>query len=273
MADSGIGLHRHLAPLSEAAWEAVDEEAREVLRLHLAARRLMEFAGPHGWGYSSIDLGDVTPIEVAIRGASFRRRRVRPLVELRVSFELERAELERIDRGARDADLDSLREAARRFAAAEDIALFQGIEDADLPGLLTDADHEPVALPEDGARIPDVVVEALSRLRRAGVAGPYALALGPEPFAALESTVLEGYPVLRHVQTLIDGPVVWAPPLAGGAVLSLRGGDFRLVVGRDVSIGYLSHDEERVRLYLEESFSAELTGPEAVVPLLRSRGA
>ena len=273
MTDDGIGLHRELAPLSAPAWKKVDDEAREVLSLHLAARKLMEFDGPHGWGHSAIDLGDVTPVDVSIRGALFRRRRVRPLVELRVPFELDRAELERIDRGARDADLDALREAARRFAAAEDIALFDGIEDADLPGLLSDADHEPVSLPEDGARIPDVVVEALGRLRRAGVAGPYALALGPEPFAALESTVLDGYPVLRHVQTLIDGPVVWAPPLSGGAVLSLRGGDFRMVVGRDASIGYLSHDEERVRLYLEESFSAEVTGPEAVVPLVRTRGA
>jgi uncharacterized linocin/CFP29 family protein len=271
--DGGVGLHRHLAPISDPAWKAIDDEAREVLGLHLAARRVMEFDGPHGWGHSCIDLGDVAPIELSIRGAQFRRRRLRPLVELRVPFELDRAEIERFDRGSRDADLDPLREAARRFAAAEDIALFEGIEDADLPGLLSDADHEPVPLPEDGARIPDVVVEALGRLRRAGVAGPYALVLGPEPFAALESTVLDGYPVLRHVQSLIDGPVVWAPPLAGGAVLSLRGGDFRLVVGRDASIGYLSHDEERVRLYLEESFSTELTGPEAVVPLLRNRGA
>jgi uncharacterized linocin/CFP29 family protein len=35
----------------------------------------------------------------------------------------------------------------------------------------------------------------------------------------------------------------------GGVVLSQRGGDFELVVGRDVSIGYLSHDATEVRLY------------------------
>lgn len=33
-------------------------------------------------------------------------------------------------------------------------------------------------------------------------------------------------------------------------------------------IGYLSHDEKQVRLHLEESFSAELIGPEAAVPLV-----
>jgi uncharacterized linocin/CFP29 family protein len=48
----------------------------------------------------------------------------------------------------------------------------------------------------------------------------------------------------------------------------VRGGDFKLTCGRDASIGYLSHDEKTVCLYLEESFSAELIGPEAAVPLL-----
>ena len=266
-----IGLHRELAPLSAAAWQAVEREAREVLGLHLAARRLLEFDGPHGWGHSAIDLGDVIALEDAA-GTLVRRRRIRPLVELRVPFELMRAELERIDRGARDADLEPLREAARRFAAAEDNALFEGRADADLPGLLSGASQRPVRLPSDGARIPDAVAAALGQLRRAGVAGPYAMALGPAPFETLESTVEGGYPVLRHVQSLIDGPVIWAPTLSGGVVASLRGGDFRMVCGRDASIGYLSHDETRVRLYLEESFSAELTGPEGVVPLRAFEG-
>ena len=73
---------------------------------------------------------------------------------------------------------------------------------------------------------------------------------------------------MKHLQQLIDRPVVWAPSLSGGVAVSLRGGDFKLICGRDAAIGYLSHDEKQVRLYLEESFSAELTGPEAAVPLL-----
>ena len=48
----------------------------------------------------------------------------------------------------------------------------------------------------------------------------------------------------------------------------MRGGDFRLVVGRDPRVGYLGHDEQRVRLYLEESFTFRLLGPEAAVPLV-----
>ena len=265
-----IGLNRDLAPISEKAWKRVEEEARDVLALHLAARHLVDFEGPLGWEHSAIDLGRVEPLEgVAPSGAMVRRRVVRPLIELRVPFELDRHELERVDRGASSVDLDPLVDAAQVFAAAEDSALFEGYADADIPGIVTDAENEGVALPEDPTALPGTISQALEQLRQAGVAGPYAVALGPEAYASLDGSTGEGgYPVLRHVQRLIDQPVVWAPALRGGVVVSLRGGDFKLVCGRDASIGYLSHDEKKVRLYLEESFSAEVNGPEAAVPLL-----
>jgi uncharacterized linocin/CFP29 family protein len=264
-----IGLNRELAPMSSGVWERVEQEARDVLRLHLAARRLVDFEGPLGWDHSAVDLGRVEPLASRDAGASFRRRVVQPLIELRVEFELDRRELDRIDRGAASVDLDPLRDAARRFAAAEDSALFEGHEEAGIPGLVTGAANRAVALPDDPVQMPGAVGEALEALRQAGVGGPYAIALGPSAFAALTRTVGDGgYPVMKHVQQLIDRPVVWAPSLDGGIAVSMRGGDFKLICGRDASIGYLFHDEKQVRLYLEESFSAELIGPEAAVPLV-----
>lgn len=265
-----IGLDRELAPMSAKAWERVEAEARDVLRLHLAARRLVDFEGPLGWDHSAIDLGRTESLEgSAASGTQVRKRVVRPLIELRVAFQLERRELERIDRGAAGVDLETLRDAARVFAAGEDSALFEGYADADIPGLVTDAGNEGVALRKKAADLPDAVSEALEQLRQKGVSGPYVVALGPQAHTALDrATGAGGYPVLRHVQRLIDRPVVWAPSMRGGLVMSLRGGDYRIVCGRDAAIGYLSHDEKSVSLYLEESFSAEFSGPEAVVPLL-----
>lgn len=263
-----IELHRALAPLSARAWERIESDARAVLRTRLAARRLLDFVGPLGWEHSAIDLGQVQVLDGrAPGGALVRLRRVRPLVELRVPFDLDLAELELVDRGAGRVELAPLHDAARIFAASEDTALFEGHPEADIPGIIGDATQESVALPADAAELPDAVTKALELLRQAGVSGPYGMALGPEPYAALEAAGA-GYPVLKHVQRLLDGPVVWAPSLRGGVVLSRRGGDFRLVCGRDAAIGYLGHDEKRVRLYLEESFNAEINTPEAAVPLV-----
>ncbi len=50
-------------------------------------------------------------------------------------------------------------------------------------------------------------------------------------------------------------------------MLSLRGGDFVLQCGQDLSIGYLDHTESEVRLYLEESLNFRVIEPDAAVVL------
>ncbi len=265
-----MALHRDLAPVSAKAWEEIDEEARRVLELHLAARRLMDVDGPLGWEFSSVDLGRADPLEGRPEDSTrLRRRRVRPLLELRVGFSLARNELERVDRGAGDPDLRPLTEAAKSFAAAEDVALFEGFADADIPGLVTDAGCPGVALPDAGEGLPAAVAEGLEQLRGEGVSGPYALALSPAHYGELaRATVEGGQPVLEHTERLLEGPVLWAPHLRGGLIASRRGGDLRFVCGRDASIGYDAHDSSDVHLYLEESFTAVLDGPEVLCPLL-----
>jgi uncharacterized linocin/CFP29 family protein len=74
------------------------------------------------------------------------------------------------------------------------------------------------------------------------------------------------------VRRLLDGPLVWAPAVNGAVVLSLRGGDAELVVGQDWSIGYLDHDANEVRLYLQETFTFRVLTPEAAVPLVYPEG-
>ncbi|HPG27223.1 MAG TPA: family 1 encapsulin nanocompartment shell protein [Myxococcota bacterium] len=263
-------MNRHLAPISDTAWRRIESEARDMLTMRLAARRLVDFEGPFGWLHSGLDLGRAESLECEVDSrATIRRRVVRPLIELRVPFTLERQAIERADRGASRIDLDPLREAARVFAAAEDDAIFEGYADADIPGLITDSTNEGVAISGEGTRLADAVAEALEQLRRAGVSGPYVVALGPEAHKALaRASGAGGYPMARHVRGLVDRDVIWAATLRGGVVASLRGGDFRMVCGRDAAIGYVGHDDDHIRLYLEESFTAELTGPEAAVPLL-----
>ena len=79
---------------------------------------------------------------------------------------------------------------------------------------------------------------------------------GADAYTALAETSDHGYPVLEHVHRLVTGEIIWAPAIAGAAaVLSTRGGDFQLHIGEDVSIGYSSHNETVVRLYLQETLS------------------
>src|ERR1700731_2544948 len=109
-------LLRAHAPVSDAGWELLDREARDRLGPALAARKLIDFSGPHGWEHSATNLGRTSPLEPAPgEGVSALKRRVLPLVELRADFAISRAELRDADRGADDADLAALDDAAHRI--------------------------------------------------------------------------------------------------------------------------------------------------------------
>jgi uncharacterized linocin/CFP29 family protein len=261
-------LLRGHAPISEAGWKLLDDEARDRVAPVLAARKLVDFSGPHGWEYSATNLGRTTALRGAPGdGVSGLRRRVLPLVEVRADFELRRAELRDADRGADDADLGSLDAAAHQIAVAENVAVFHGWGDA-IGGVAEASPHEQVALGKVPDKYPSRVVAAVERLLSSGIAGPYGLALGREQYRRVVETAEHGgYPLFEHIRKILDGPIVWAPGVKGAVVLSLRGGDFIFESGQDLSIGYDSHDPIVVRLYLEETFSFHVATPEAAVAL------
>jgi uncharacterized linocin/CFP29 family protein len=261
-------LLRSLAPISDSGWKLLDEEARERLTPAWAARRLVDFSGPHGWEYSATNLGRTTTLASApCNGVTGVQRRVLPLVEVRADFELTRTELRDADRGAEDADLEPLDKAAHQIAVAENKAVFHGWHGA-MTGIEEATPHAPISLGESPDDYPRPVAAAVERLLHNGVSGPYGLALGGEQYQRVtEGAEHGGYPLLEHLRKILEGPIVWAPGVGGALVLSLRGGDFLFESGQDLSIGYDGHDGDVVRLYLEESFSFHVATPEAAVML------
>jgi len=261
-------LLRQLAPISGDAWKEIDAEAARTLKVLLAARQFVDFSGPLGWEAAAVSLGRAEKLSPPLQdGVASRVRQVQPLVEIRIPFEVRREELEAVGRGAKDADLDPVRNAARAAAIAEDRAIFQGYDAAGIQGIFRASADRSLTIPESFESYPDIVAEATHRLRSEGVNGPYGIALGPRCYTGLTRSTSRGYPVIDHVRELLDGPIVWAPAADGAVVMSLRGGDFELSVGQDFSIGYLDHTSTSVLLYLQESFTFRVLSPEAAVPL------
>jgi len=260
-------LLRSHAPISDLGWKLLDEEARHRVASALAARRLVDFAGPLGWEHSARNLGRTAPLKSAPgKGVSGLQRKVLPLVELRADFELSRSELFDADRGADDVDLTSLDACAHQIAVAENVAVFDGWRGA-ITGIAEASPYKRVAL-GGLEQYPLRIAGAVELLLGSGIAGPYGLALGSEQYLSVLATAEHGgYPLLDHLAKILDGPIVWTPGVKGAIVVSQRGGDFVLECGQDVSIGYASHDSDVVRLYLEESISFHVATPEAAVAL------
>ena len=60
---------------------------------------------------------------------------------------------------------------------------------------------------------------------------------------------------------------MWAPAVDGAVVMSMRGGDYQLTVGQDISIGYAHHDAKNLHLYMVESFTFQHLSPESALAL------
>ncbi len=260
-------LHRELAPVSDAAWAQIEEETSRTLKRYLAGRRVVDLRAPGGSALSAVGTGHLRTIAAPSDGIVARQREVNALVELRVPFELDRQAIDDVERGANDSDWQPAKDAARRIAFAEDGAIFEGYAAAGIEGIRQGTSNPIVALPADVRDYPEAIAQALSQLRLVGVNGPYAVLFGADAYTALAETSDHGYPVLEHVRRLVNDEIIWAPAIAGAFVMTTRGGDFELHLGQDVSIGYSSHTETTVRLYLQETLTFLLLTSEAAVAL------
>jgi uncharacterized linocin/CFP29 family protein len=260
-------LHRELAPISDAAWAQIEEETTRTLKRYLAGRRVVDVPSAGGVAFSAVGTGHLKAISAPADGIIAKQREVKPLVELRVPFELLRQTVDDVERGSNDSDWQPAKDAAKKLAFAEDRAIFNGYPDANIQGIRESTSNPIDTLPEDVRAYPDAIAHGLSQLRLVGVNGPYSVLLGAAEYTALAETRDQGHPVLEHVKRIVDGNLIWAPAIEGAFIVTTRSGDFELDLGQDVSIGYLSHTDGAVQLYLQETFTFRVLTTEAAVAL------
>jgi uncharacterized linocin/CFP29 family protein len=260
-------LRQSLAPISNAAWEEINETAREAISTQLSGRKFIDVDGPHGWDFTAVSNGRLKILKNTPKDAvRFGNYNVQPLVESRISFKLNIWELDNISRGAEDADLEPLEIAARKIAEFEEKAVFEGAKDAGITGLKGASEHEAIPFPEKPEGILNMVAKGIGEFTKASVQGPYTMILGTEKWEELMSYV-KGYPLFSHIERMMGGKIIISPNISEGFLVSSRGGDFKLTIGQDISIGYEKHDDKEVQLYLTESFTFRVIEPKAVIVL------
>lgn len=260
-------LYRDLAPITEAAWAEIEVEAARTFKRHVAGRRVVDVSEPGGPVAAAVSTGRLIGLESPTEGVIAHLRDSRPLVRLRVPFTLSRNEIDDVERGSNDSDWEPVKLAAKKLAFVEDRGIFEGYAPAGIQGIRSGSSNPELKLPHDPSEIPDVISQALSELRLAGVDGPYSVLLAADIYTKVSETTEHGYPIREHLNRLVDGDIIWAPAIDGAFVLTTRGGDFDLQLGTDVSIGYLSHDADTVQLYLQETLTFLCYTAEASVAL------
>jgi len=270
MSSTMNNLHRELAPISAVAWSEIEDEARRTFTRNVAARRVVDLIGPAGQTLSAVGTGHLHGLDSPGDGVLARSREVRPVVEFRVPFVVDRQAVDDVERGSKDSDWQPVKDAAKKIAFAEDRAVFDGFTAGGIAGIRASSSNPVMTLPHAAREYPTAVSQALTALRLAGVDGPYSLFLSADAYTEVSETADHGYPILEHITRVLGaGEIIWAPAIEGAFLLSTRGGDFELHLGQDLSIGYLSHDADSVQLYLQESLTALVQTTEAAVVLNR----
>lgn len=255
-------LYRDLAPLSEAAWNEMDQRAKEVLKSYLSARKVVKVNGPKGLAFNGISEGRLGEV-VKEGNTCYANYKLIPLTETRVEFELNRWELDNVMRGAKDIDLAPMEEALKELALLEDKAVFNGLESAGIKGL--DAYGEtPVMFGNTADEIMDAILTGVLRLRENFVGGSYTLVVGKDTYRKILS-LATGYPLSKKIETLIEGKILLSQAIEGAYLLPYNHEDLELTIGKDFSIGYQNHTNDVVKFFVSESFTFRVLDPALVV--------
>lgn len=258
-------LKKSLAPITEKAWEEIGNEAEKVFSNFLTGRKFADINGPNGLEFSAASTGRLyTPENQSKSGVNYGFRQVLPLIEVRKPFTLDIWELDNISRGAKDANLDNMLKAAEEIALFEEKVIYYGLDHGEPRGLIREANHKQVTAVQDSEKFLRAVASQIIELRKAFVKGPYSLVISAPVWEKLVK-LTEGYPFTRQLEDILGGKIVVNHNISESLLVSEQGGDYELVIGQDLSIGYDSHDTQKVKLYFTESFTFRVLSPEAII--------
>lgn len=256
-------LYRDLAPISSEAWKEIDERAKDVLTSFLSARKVVKVNGPKGLDFNVITEGRLTNVHHTDDEVYYGNYQVLPLTETRVEFEMDRWELDNIARGAKDIDYEPLEKAMKKIALFEEKAVYNGFEDSIIKGL---KDYVSTAIPfgNDPTSIMESITKGLIQMKKAFVPGPYSLVVSEEAFKRILSKET-AYPLDDRIIKLLGGKIIFSHVVEGAYLLPFDNENLELTIGRDFSIGYQSHSNERVKFFVTESFTFRVLDPTTII--------
>jgi len=255
--------NRTVSGIGDKTWEVLEHAAVGAAKSQLSARRFISIEGPYGLGVQAVPLSD----EHSPDGHAVAR--LLPLHYLFRTFGLSLRDIAAYEREPLTLDAGPAARAAIECAKAEEELIFTGTKHA--PGLAATpgiAKHKLTSWQPLGKAATEVV-DAINLLDAAGFHGPYALALGPARHNLLYRLYPDGNGTeLAHIEKIVGGGVFKSPALKAGGILLATGAQFSaIVLGQDLSVGYVGRVGPDVQLSVSESLALLLREPKAVCAL------
>jgi uncharacterized linocin/CFP29 family protein len=254
-------LGREDAPIGEETWKALDATMTEVAKSVMAGRRLLYVEGPFGLGLKGVPLQDIKGESGLVTSAFV------PVNLIQKSFVLSKRDLAASEREGLPFNTAPVAAAALDCALLEDKIIFNGVQGSQ--GLLTSkgAGEQKLTAWKEVGKAADEIISALTMLDNAGFHGPYSLALSPDRYNLLLRRYPQGGTELEQIRSMTDG-VFKAPILESGGVLLASGRQFAaIVLGQDMSVGFIGPAEEDLEFSISESLALLVRQPKSICVL------
>jgi uncharacterized linocin/CFP29 family protein len=256
-------LSREDAPIEAGTWEILDKIMVEAAKSVLSGRRVLDVEGPYGLGLKAVPLSDPEAESNPVTS------QIIPMALIHRNFTIAKRDLAAYERDGVILDTKPVAMAAIESARLEDELVFKGTKDA--PGLLTAKGSSQLKLASwgDVGAAADDIIKAITTLDGAGFHGPYCLALAPARYNLL----LRRYPngnltELEHIKTMAAAGVVKAPVIESGGILLASGRQYAsIVLGQDMSAGFIGPVSERLEFSITESLTPYVRQPKALCVL------
>ncbi|MBC2850813.1 bacteriocin family protein [Cetobacterium sp. 8H] len=255
-------LKKELAPISGKVWEEIEERAKEILATQLSARRFVRVTGPIGKERGGVNSGRL--LIKTQEGLSYGIHQVQPFVENRITFTLNRWELDNVERGAKDIDYKNLDEAVKKAAKFEERAIFNGLDEACIVGILKD-EKERLEFGNTEAETIKNLMYGVSKLRNTGFTkGPYALVVSLEKFIYLNMINLNDS-LAKRLEKILGMPIIVSNNISEAILVPFDDENIELILGEDFSLGYQGHDKKEIELFVTETFTFRVTDETKVI--------
>ena len=212
-------LGRDDAPFGEKVWEYIDRTVVGAAKAELSIRRIIDVEGPYGLGTKSVPRPDrATKLEASLgrAAATVMGSEALGLAGVRSGFVVAPRDVAAFEQTGVAFDAAPVAEAAGACARLEDRLLLEGSSELGVEGLLKAKGALSKKLgswSEVGAAASDVIA-AVTELDRAGMHGPYALALAPALYNLLFRRYRQGQQTeIDHIKRVVTEGVVKAPAL------------------------------------------------------------
>lgn len=258
-------LARDDAPFGSEVWKVLDDAMVEAAKGLLVGRRLLDLEGPYGLGLKSVPLKDERTESGLIAGSTL------PLILIQEDFDLAARDLANYEMEGISLDRTEVAKAALSVAEREDDLIFNGSDELGVEGLTTATGASSLELSdwsEIGTAANDII-QAVTLLDESGFHGPYTLALPSARYNLLFRRYERGnFSELEHVKTLVTEGVFKAPALKNRGVLLSTGRQYAsIVMGQDMTVGFIGPEGDRVAFTISESLVPRVRRPNAICVL------